>query len=199
MSEWISIKLRLPEPHQMVLVHGDDGIFRAYRDRHDEHPGWQCSPIGSYAGDGCVFGITHWMPLPEPPKKHHDANDHLPQRLPNPESIFLTSEDRMMKINFDVDKYDFKIVLELLESLKEKKIRGEGEKCSKRNKYPSKSRNKYLCKNTNGKKKRLHRIVMEEYLGRPLKDNEHVYHINNDPIDNRIENLVVIVRNIYDD
>jgi hypothetical protein len=36
---------------------------------------------------------------------------------------------------------------------------------------------------------------MEKSLGRPLADNEHVYHLNSDPLDNRIENLVVIVRN----
>ncbi len=67
-TEWISVKDRIPKRDELVLVYGEDGVFRAYTDAHDKFPSWQCSPIGSYAGDGCVFGITHWMPLPEPPK-----------------------------------------------------------------------------------------------------------------------------------
>lgn len=68
---WISVKDSLPDPYQRVLVsNSDEGVFRAYRDSdNDEFPSWQCSPQGSYAGDGCVFGITHWMPLPSPPDK----------------------------------------------------------------------------------------------------------------------------------
>jgi len=69
-SGWINVKDRLPDPDEHVLVfNNDEGVFRAYRDSHNEYPSWQCYPIGSYAGDGCVFGITHWMPLPQPPKE----------------------------------------------------------------------------------------------------------------------------------
>jgi hypothetical protein len=43
-------------------------------------------------------------------------------------------------------------------------------------------------------KKRAHRHIMEEYLGRELGQNEHVYHRNGDHLDNSIENLIVICK-----
>lgn len=54
------------------------------------------------------------------------------------------------------------------------------------------SDNVYSYKTINGKKKRLHRHVMEEFLRRELDPSEHVYHLNGDSMDNRIENLVII-------
>ncbi len=35
---------------------------------------------------------------------------------------------------------------------------------------------------------------MEEYLGRELASNEHVYHVNGNSMDNRIENLILITK-----
>ncbi len=35
---------------------------------------------------------------------------------------------------------------------------------------------------------------MEAHLGRALESYEHVYHLNGDSTDNRIENLVVITK-----
>ena len=53
----------------------------------------------------------------------------------------------------------------------------------------------YEYKTIGGVKNRIHRHIMEEFLGRPLDANEHVYHINGDPHDNAIENLVVVLKN----
>lgn len=48
-----------------------------------------------------------------------------------------------------------------------------------------------------GKKVREHRWLMEEKLGRKLERYEHVHHINGDPLDNRMENLVVLHQNAH--
>jgi hypothetical protein len=44
----------------------------------------------------------------------------------------------------------------------------------------------------NGKKVRKSRWMMEQELGRKLEPSENVHHINGDPLDNRIENLIVL-------
>jgi hypothetical protein len=46
----------------------------------------------------------------------------------------------------------------------------------------------------NGKDKRNHRVIMEEYLGRKLDKCEIVHHMNGKKKDNIIKNLVVLTR-----
>lgn len=53
---------------------------------------------------------------------------------------------------------------------------------------------KYPHKTINGKKDKVHRHIMEAHIGRQLDKNEHVYHINGNHLDNRIENLVIITK-----
>lgn len=52
--------------------------------------------------------------------------------------------------------------------------------------------NKYKAVKVNGIKRDLHRLLMEERLGRKLDRTEVVHHINGDPSDNRLENLQVM-------
>ncbi len=50
---------------------------------------------------------------------------------------------------------------------------------------------KYKAKKINGKTKQVHRLVMEEHLGRELKSSEVVHHIDKDKSNNKLSNLVL--------
>ncbi len=61
------------------------------------------------------------------------------------------------------------------------------------------NRNKYEYRKINGVKKRLHRHIMEEKLGRELKPNEHVYHLDGDSTNNDVDNLIIITKKYRQD
>ena len=62
-TEWISVKDRLPEIMCDVLSYEFRGdISIAYLCEKE----WRCLESGDVMDGSCV---THWMPLPEPPKQ----------------------------------------------------------------------------------------------------------------------------------
>lgn len=75
---WISVKDKLPEPEQDVLViaHGWSGrlLYIGSYQRVEAETSW-LTGVTSKASDWSLWGwsylrepeVTHWMPLPEPP------------------------------------------------------------------------------------------------------------------------------------
>jgi hypothetical protein len=59
-------------------------------------------------------------------------------------------------------------------------------------KYEIRSHNPYKRKQIKGVRMTEHRRVMQDHIGRKLKRNEHVHHINENQNDNRIENLQIL-------
>lgn len=65
--KWISVEERLPEDRQSVLVHRDDGgifIFEYFTTSPTDEC-WIDDHLNVYS----AYSVTHWMPLPEPPKE----------------------------------------------------------------------------------------------------------------------------------
>ncbi len=68
--EWISVKDRLPEHGQDVIVYGPDGVVAYVTYMANDnllYTGFYFDVGGEYIT--LLKGITHWMPLPEPPNK----------------------------------------------------------------------------------------------------------------------------------
>jgi hypothetical protein len=59
-NEWIPVTERLPEPFEVVCVYvpAEQRVTDAYMTRHNE-----------WVGIRMISVVTHWMPLPEPPKE----------------------------------------------------------------------------------------------------------------------------------
>ena len=70
--QWISVKERLPEPETEVIAAFDDGYVWAMWQKWsltDEYEEGE-SPFDYYKDVGAgIHTVTHWMPLPEPPKE----------------------------------------------------------------------------------------------------------------------------------
>ena len=67
-QEWISVTERLPENianRVLVVCERSNGVFYA----HYEKPFW----INLETDKPFISTVTHWMPLPEPPKGDGDA------------------------------------------------------------------------------------------------------------------------------
>ena len=60
MSEWISIESKLPENANLVLVWDGDCQFGHYQFKR-----WSVWTDNDF---GTSNYVTHWMPLPDPPK-----------------------------------------------------------------------------------------------------------------------------------
>lgn len=75
MSEWISVESELPDEWQRVIVCNINGEFNDWSDPISEAifaPCGKgcCKPKFETKGMEYISGdeVTHWMPLPEPPK-----------------------------------------------------------------------------------------------------------------------------------
>ncbi len=88
MSEWVSVNDKLPEDNQLVMLYtknpyGDDDIIIGYRGRHKlfcntfsvyewlaQIPMSSSQYVIDTRGNDYLKPreVTHWMPLPEPPK-----------------------------------------------------------------------------------------------------------------------------------
>lgn len=62
--EWISIDDQIPNDGQWVLAFRPKAHEKPYLDKNIKI----CKYFGSNVFEYCIHEVTHWMPLPEPPK-----------------------------------------------------------------------------------------------------------------------------------
>jgi hypothetical protein len=73
MSEWISVKDRLPAKNQKVLASwaGEYVAELIYAYSETSPRAYKNGPRWEWQGRSVpMWNITHWMPLPEPPKEN---------------------------------------------------------------------------------------------------------------------------------
>lgn len=63
---WIPVTERLPEPFENVLVANKRGKH------YDIDKGWWNGSFFDRCAKGGYHNVTHWMPLPEPPKEGNE-------------------------------------------------------------------------------------------------------------------------------
>ena len=76
MSDWISVEDELPKPWQTVIIKGLNYITTVngicvgqYLTKYKCGKPRERNVWRNYlGGDTTIDGVTHWMPLPEPPK-----------------------------------------------------------------------------------------------------------------------------------
>lgn len=63
---WISVEERLPENKKKCLIYRESGTIKGFCfGRYNIKNGvWDCG-----VQNILIHGVTHWMPLPEPPKE----------------------------------------------------------------------------------------------------------------------------------
>ena len=64
-QEWISVKDRLPENDQWALCFMKDKSFGTFRVFQWNYIDWQWNDGNEWYDEN---DVTHWMPLPQPPK-----------------------------------------------------------------------------------------------------------------------------------
>ena len=67
MSKWIGVEYQLPDIYDDVLFWDGDKVFQGYLDCDG-----QGNNLFEYANESSLWAnesVTHWMPLPEPPKE----------------------------------------------------------------------------------------------------------------------------------
>lgn len=65
MSEWISVKDRLPMLNEYVLVYAKRGVQGGMQIDIE----YLCGDM-RWSGDSVFSEITHWIPLPKPPREN---------------------------------------------------------------------------------------------------------------------------------
>lgn len=61
MSEWISVEDQVPKRYKDVLIFMTEGRWISVVSFTPR--GWERAGVNGY-----LYGVTHWMPLPDPPE-----------------------------------------------------------------------------------------------------------------------------------